>query len=236
MKNEPKPKPYKFQKPGLLRADSLVKLIQWAGGVLGYDTSYHNARQDETIYDGSKIVDFRPKGTQGPPGTDQPGPPGDEGPVGPYGLDGPPNLTPGPPGPTGPDGPPGDPGPAGLPGAPGDKFAIVSAGESFVGMSALEAPRPYFIERIEIPAGKSSAEISQLFLGTIEPGSLRVMAFSIPGIGVTVEGGKVKTHGKHSGGIATVIGVRRHFKGWHFRDYSESQRQRNNEFYASAYQ
>ena len=118
MKNEPKPKPYKFQKPGLLRADSLVQLIQWAGGVLGYDTSYHNAKDSETIYDGSKVLDFRPKGTRGPPGTDQPGPPGPDGPPGPYGPDGPPNLVPGPTGPTGPPGPPGGPGPGGLPGDP----------------------------------------------------------------------------------------------------------------------
>ena len=236
MKNEPKPKPYKFQKPGLLRADSLVQLIQWAGGVLGYSTSFINADRDETLHDGSRVIDFLPTGPPGPNGTDYPGLPGPDGPPGAEGPQGPPQTLPGPDGPTGFPGGKGPNGIAGAPGDPGDKFAIIEAGESFIGMSALEAPRPYFIERIAIAKGKTSAAINPVFLGTIEPGSLRVMAFSIPGVGVTIDGDKVKTHGRHGGGVATVIGIRGHFDGWHFRNFTEAQKAKNDAFYSSAYQ
>jgi hypothetical protein len=40
---------YKFPKPGLLHAEALARMIQWVGGVLGYDTTYYNAKQDDTI-------------------------------------------------------------------------------------------------------------------------------------------------------------------------------------------
>jgi hypothetical protein len=226
---------YKFPKPGLLHAEALARMIQWVGGVLGYDTTYYNAKQDDTIYDGSKLVDFRNLGAPGPPGTDQPGPPGPPGDPGPYGPDGPDNLIPGPPGPTGPTGGPGPPGPGGAPGEPGDKFAIVEAGGMFVGMAALEAPRPYFIERLTFKANESAVTIPALFLGTIEPASLRVMACNVPAVGVRIDGISVAISGKHSGGIVTVIGIRRGFDGWHFKDYTIDQKRNNDQFYNSAH-
>jgi hypothetical protein len=226
---------YKFPKPGLLRAESLVGMIQWVGGVIGYDTSYHNANKDESIYDGSRVVDFRNRGATGPPGTDQPGPPGPDGSPGPYGPDGPPNLVPGPPGPPGPTGLPGSPGPGGLPGEPGDKFAIVEAGGMFVGMAALEAPRPYFVERLTFKANENAVTIPALFLGTVELSSLRVMACNVPAVGVRIDGLSVAISGKHSGGIVTVIGIRRGFDGWHFKDYSANQKRNNDWFYNSAH-
>ena len=235
MKSEPNFKPFKLPKPGLLRAEKLAEMVQYVGVLLGYKTQFVNSDKDETLFDGSRAIDPLATGAQGPPGTDYPGLPGPAGPPGPYGPDGPAQTLPGPPGPTGPPGAPGPPGPDGPTGEPGDKFAIVAAGESFVGMAALEAPRPYFIESIKVPANCSKVEVPALFLGTIEPNSLRVMSFSVPGIGARVKGSTVEIIGKHSGGIVSVIGIRRHLAWWHFKDFTANQMENNRQFYASAH-
>jgi hypothetical protein len=105
----------------------------------------------------------------------------------------------------------------------------------FVGMAALEAPRPYFIERLTFKANESAVTIPALFLGTIEPASLRVMACNVPAVGVRIDGISVAISGKHSGGIVTVIGIRRGFDGWHFKDYTIDQKRNNDQFYNSAH-
>lgn len=235
MKKEPDFKPFKLPKPGLLRAEKMAEMVQYMGVLLGYKTQFVNADKDETLFDGSRQIDPLATGPSGPPGTDYPGLPGPPGPPGPDGPDGPTQTLPGPPGPMGPAGEPGPPGPMGLTGEPGDKFAIVEAGDSFVGMAALEAPRPYFIEFIKVPANCSKVEVPALFLGTIEPGSLRVMSFSIPGVGLRVKGSTVGISGKHGGGTVSVIGIRRHLAWWHFKDFTALQKENNRKFYASAH-
>ena len=190
-----------------------------------------------------------PSITPGPPGPAQttPGPPGPM-PTGPDGIPGIPG-TPGPAGPPGPDGgpqgPPGDPGdpgpigsdgPVGPPGDPGDKYAIVTVSEGrHVGMIATESPRPYFVERLTFSAGTRRIPIPALFRGVIEPDSLRIMALSTPGCGAYIEGNYVVIGAQESGGAVTVAGVRRGFGNWFYRDFTEDQKRKNDDFYSSAH-
>jgi len=176
-----------------------------------------------------------PKGLIGLPGDNMPGPRGPTGPTGPA------NLMPGPDGDPGEPGPPGPAGPQGDPGEPGDKFAIVEAGSRFVGMAALEAPRPYFIHRLTFDlTGGRFVLIPQIYLDSIEPQSLRVMACSVPGLGLRIVGDTVEVSPSPSLKVSpsqslTLIGIRRGFSDWYFRDFTEKQRQTNNAFYSSAH-
>ena len=137
-------------------------------------------------------------------------------------------------------GPTGYPGPDGFQGErgdPGDKFAIVDmpSGE-FIGMAALEAPRPYFIHRLTFNAKQKSATIPKLFLGTVDHKSLRVSACSLQGVGASISGNRVKIDNpKGNPCVVTIIGIRRGLKGWHYRNFTEAQRLKNNRFYSKAY-
>lgn len=184
-----------------------------------------------------------PKGatptSPGPIGPLTPGPvgvPGLPGPAGSPGPAGTPSGTmggagpPGPPGPVGADGPPGSPGP------PGDKFSIVNVARGInVGMSALEAPRPYFIQRLTFRTAKAGIAIPSLYLDTVEASSLRVMSCSVHGAGVKIEGAAVFIDSPTAGGVVTIAGIRKGQGAWHYRDYTEAQRLTNNQFYARAY-
>lgn len=194
--------------------------------------------------------DYGPDGPDapnpGPPGPKVPGPPGSNlpGPPGPEGPGGEPNPDPGPPGaPGNPGAPglPGDPGPPGEPGPPGDKFAIVAAGGKFVGMAALEAPRPYFIHHLSTQANGAETEmilpIDPQFSRVTQPGSLRLMSCNVPGLGLRLRGAdQVQILGTPPAGplIIGVIGIRLGFADWYFRDFTEAQRRKNNHFYESA--
>jgi hypothetical protein len=103
-------------------------------------------------------------------------------------------------------------------------------------MAALEGPRPYFIERLTFDATQKTIAIPRLFLGAIEPDSLRVMSCSIQGAGAAIVGGKVKIEApKGEAGTVTVIGIRRGLNDWHYRDYTDAQRLTNNRFYSLAH-
>ena len=178
-----------------------------------------------------------PPGPQGEP-NNEPGPPGDPGPPGPAGNPGPP----GPQGPKGPQGPhgfyiPGPPGDPGEPGVPGDKFAIVTLPDGRnVGFHATEGGRPWFFDEITF-VSETRMPVCQTFFGAIEPGSLRVIQVSQPGVGARIEGGQVviERGSLSSPIVVTISGVRRGFSGWHFKPFSTAQRQRNEAFYNSAY-
>jgi len=194
-----------------------------------------------------------PVGGFGPPGPDNttPGPPGPLGPTGPAGAAGPAGPigdtgdigdmgAPGDPGAPGEMGPTGYPGPTGYQGArgpTGNKFAIVSMPDgSHRGMSALEAPRPYFIHRLTFKVKQKSAVIPRIFLGTVERKSLRVAACSVQGVGARIAGDRVQIDSpKGAACVVTIIGIRRGLARWHYRDFSERQRLTNNQFYSAAY-
>lgn len=195
-----------------------------------------------------------PKGFDGDPGNDKPGPPGtdpgdpgpdgtEEGPKGPDGDPG--DNQPGPlgvPGPKGSKGPhgfyiPGEPGDPGEPGVPGDKFAIVTLPDGRnVGYHATEAGRPWFLDEITFVL-ESSKPICPVFLGTIEPDSVRVIQVSRQGIGAKIERGRIILEGAMTSSpiVVTIAGIRRGFSGWHFKQFSDAQRERNERFYTSAY-
>ena len=106
----------------------------------------------------------------------------------------------------------------------------------YVGMAALEAPRPYFIERLTFDGTKKSIAIPRLFIGAIEPDTLRVMSCSIQGAGASIAGGKVKVDAPEgSAGIVAVVGIRRGLQDWHYRDFTDAQRVNNNHFYSLAH-
>lgn len=236
------PPRYRLPKPGLLKASALAELIQWVGTQLGYQVDYKNSQKREQP-DGSTLVDTGGGGPPGPAGADAPGPPGGPGPDGDFGPDGPENMMPGPAGPPGPPGPMGPPGGMGPPGEPGDKFAIVPAGSRFVGMAALEAPRPYFIHRLTFDlTSYRFVLIPQIYLDTIEPGSLRIMSCSQPGLGLRIVGDTIEVSPPQSLQVSKsqsltvcLIGLRCGFSDWYFRDFTEGQRQKNAAFYDSAH-
>ena len=175
----------------------------------------------------------------GPIGPLTPGPPGIPGTAGPAGAPGPAGSDSGTPGATGQPGPPGprgEDGPVGGPGPPGDKFSIVNVARGInVGMCALEAPRPYFIQRLTYRAAKTALTIPSIYLDTVERSSLRVMSCSVHGAGVKIEGATVEIDSPSAGGVVTIAGIRKGQGAWHYRDYTEAQRLTNNEFYARAY-
>jgi len=176
----------------------------------------------------------------GPPGPYTPGPQGLPGPDGPPGPAGPAGPDGGPQGPTGAPGAPGPPGPPGIIGAdgpPGDKFAIVTVAQDYhVGMAALEAPRPYFIQRLTFNAARQTLRIPRLFLGTICRDSLRMMSCSAHGAGVRIVGDSVIVETQlEAQGTVTVCGIRKGCGHWLYQDFTESQRLTNNRFYSQAH-
>lgn len=205
------------------------------------------------------------KGNKGPAGDKPKGPKGLPGPDGPDGSDG--SATPGvpggsPPGPLGNPGPAGNPGtvtgppgapgipllgPPGDPGFPGDKFAIVPTCGQIVGWAAMEAPSPWFedLYQWQMLTGGFGVDVplDPLFLGTIEPGTLRVVALvgeTLLPLGASIEGNDIRIRAAESTaadmrGTVVVAGIRKGFSDWRFKPFTARQQRRNQEFYQRAY-
>lgn len=199
------------------------------------------------------------KGADGPRGPDQtvggpPGEPGLEGPpgppseiVGPPGEEGEPGLpgaeaengAKGPPGLNGesifgPDGLPGSPGP---PGPPGAKLAIVQSDQSIVGLHVLEAPEFRFLEILPF-TGPGMLSLDPRFLAACEPDSLTVIGL------VTAKPAAARAILQSSTvhilcprkmtGTVTLSGIAKGHGSRRFPEFTSTQKNQNDAFWASA--
>lgn len=82
--------------------------------------------------------------------------------------------------------------------------------------------------------------ICPIFLGCIEPQSLRVIQLSGQGIGASISADRrfvrlIRRRGAVADGVVTIAGVRVGFADWHFKPFTQAQMERNRRFYRSAY-
>ncbi len=110
-----------------------------------------------------------------------------------------------------------------------------------VGFAALEASRPWFLDELDVHVSgrEQRVDLCPRWLGTVEPGSVRVIQTSeLLGAVVHVDHiwiSLAKDFPKGRLITVTVAGVRRGFLGWHFKRFTARQAASNAAFYRQAY-
>ena len=208
--------------------------------------------------------DAGPPGPPGPPAPAGPGPTGPPGPSGPMGriIDGNPGPN-GVAGPNGPDGPPGYPGlnsgamggegPPGMdavgliPGPPGAKLAIVKSCGQHVAFHVAESPRCLWLDhlQVEIPAHRCRIEVplDATWLECLdEREGVEILSLHVQGGGVAAQvqgtslviSSALDAKKKRTAQI-TVAGIARDHAGVRFPQFTREQFERNQAFWASAF-